>query len=107
MHYEPVQLLYRPAVLHKVICQPIEQFRMRGRLSPGAEVAGRPNQAGAKMLHPKSIYKNARGQWIVFAGYCFGEIKPAAAFGKWFPFFAREDFKELLGHLLTFIDGVA
>src|SRR5215510_9413944 len=72
-HYEPVQFLYRPAVLHKVICQPIEQFRMRGRLGPGAKIAGRPNQGGAKMLHPKSIYKNARGQWVVFTCDCFGE----------------------------------
>ena len=64
-HDLAVQPLERPAVLHEVPGQVIEQRRVRGRLAAQAEVAGRAPPAPAEVIQPHAIDDHARRQRIV------------------------------------------
>ena len=44
-HHQPVHVLEAPAVLHELHRQPVEQFRVRRRARPDAEVARRGDDA--------------------------------------------------------------
>ena len=57
--------LEAPTVLNKVHRQPIEQLRMRRRLSQVTEVTWSRYDPLAKMLLPDAVDDDARGQWVV------------------------------------------
>jgi hypothetical protein len=71
------ELLAAPAAGDEVARQPVEQFRVRGRLAGGAEVVGRGDQAGAEEFAPDVIDGDAGGQRVVRRDKPAGEVEAA------------------------------
>src|SRR5205823_2313157 len=74
-HNLPVHLLHTPAASSKVVRQPVEQFLMGRLLSLPAEVIARRHQTAAKMLLPKAVDGDARGEWIGGIDEPVGEVE--------------------------------
>ena len=55
-----MQTLQLPAVLHQIVSQPFQQFRVRGRLGADAEIADSPHQPTAEVMLPNAIDDHAR-----------------------------------------------
>ncbi len=62
----------------KRLRQPIEQFRMAGRLAELAEIAGRRHQAPAEMILPDAIDDDARRQRMIRARQPIGQRRAPA-----------------------------
>ena len=62
---QPVHRLDLPALGHEFARQPVEQFRMRGRLAADAKVIGRRHQAAAKVELPETVDEYARRQRMI------------------------------------------
>ena len=61
-----MQRLQAPAIFLQPRCQVIEQFRVRGGFAVHAEIAGRPDDAVAKVIMPDAIGQHARGECVAF-----------------------------------------
>ena len=61
----PVQPFDAPPVGDEFRRQPVEQLWMRGATTETAEVAGRCNKSGAKMLLPHAIHDDSCGQRVI------------------------------------------
>ncbi len=61
-----MHLLDAPAAGDEFAGQPIEQFRMRGRLAADAEIVTRRHQTAAEVMLPKSIDEYARRQRMIW-----------------------------------------
>src|SRR5262245_31580135 len=65
--------------VHKLDRQPIEQFRMCGRLAQLAEVARRAHDAFAEMMLPDAIDHHPRGERILPRHQPLGQSAPPVA----------------------------
>ncbi len=68
----------RPAAVHQLQGQIVEQFLIAGRRSSSAEVIGSGDDAASKMPLPKTIHDDARGERIVFARDPIGQFQASA-----------------------------
>ena len=74
-----MQLLQRPAVLHELRGQPIQQFRMTGPAAVHAKITGSIDKSHSKVPLPDSINDDSSRQGIPRIGHPRGKL--AAAFG--------------------------
>src|SRR4051794_12253268 len=70
-----MKLLDRPTLSNELRGEPVEQFRMRGRLTVDAEIAWSANQSFAEVKLPDPVDDHARRQRTVHDP--FGKRKPA------------------------------
>ena len=70
---EFVEAFQLPAVFHEIASEPVEQLGMTGTLAELAEVAGGIHDAAAKVMQPKTVHQNARGEWMIAIGQSFGK----------------------------------
>ena len=70
-----------PAFAHETGGEVVEQFRMRGPLTRGAEVIRGAHQTLAKKMLPHAVDHHPRGEWMLRTGQPPGELEPAALFG--------------------------
>ena len=59
-----MQALLIPAVLDKIVRQPIEQFRVRWLITCDAKVARSRDQTAAEVVHPDTVHEHARSQRV-------------------------------------------
>ena len=104
---QAVQTFHRPSFGGEPQGQPIQQFRVAGRVAARAEVALGANQARAKMVGPHAVGHDAGGQWIVRAGDGASQLEAAAAFLKWTPAGAGQHLEELARHTLSWFQWIA
>ena len=74
-----MQLLQRPALLHEVGAQVIEQFRMARLFRLRAEIIRRAHKAFTEMVQPHTVDDHPRRERIVLAGDGLRQFKSSAA----------------------------
>jgi hypothetical protein len=104
---EAVKLFDRPAVGDEASCQPVEQFRVSGRVAAHAEIAGSADQPLAKVADPDAVDQYSGRERVVRARDGLGQFQPAAAAAKRFAFGAAERFQELSRHAFAWDARVA
>src|SRR5215831_8787451 len=67
-HYHPVHSFYRPAALDELLCQVIEQLRIRRSLTARAEVVRRRDDTFAEMILPDTVDHHTGSQGVVRIG---------------------------------------
>src|SRR5207245_800761 len=62
---ESMQRLEAPAAADELVSQPVEQFGMAGGITEPAQVAGRGDEAAAKMLLPDAVDDHPRREGMI------------------------------------------
>ena len=81
-HDQTVQRLERPTRLHEAGSQPVQHLLMGRCPTQRSEVAGRPDQRLAEMMHPDPIDHDPRRQWIGRTGHGLGQLDASASLGE-------------------------
>ena len=86
--------LKRPAVVHELRREVVQQLRMARRLGLHAQVVRRADEALAEVVHPEAVDRHAGGQRVVAAGDRLGQLQPAAPLGEGLAVRPGEDLQE-------------
>ncbi len=78
-HHLPDQVLDRPAAIHNLRREIIEQLRMRRRLAGDAEVVNRLDDAPAEQVMPNPIHRHARNERVAGINHPLGQGHTAAS----------------------------
>ena len=63
--------------MDQFVSQPVEKFRVRRLFACKSKIVGRPNECQAKMMLPKPIDDDTRGDRIVGMDHPFRKLKPS------------------------------
>ena len=66
-HHFLEQSLHVPLQIHELHRQPVEQLRMRGRITMNTPIAGRADNTHAEMVLPEPINHHSRRKGVVLA----------------------------------------
>ena len=89
------QLLDRPSVFDELQCKVVQQSRVTGRITTGAEITWRANHPRPEKMPPDSVYDHTSRQGVLGVGDRFGHLQSAAAPLERLPALACENLQEL------------